>query len=380
MGYFTDEHDLFRKSVREFALREIAPHAEEWERTGSFPRDLFRKAGEQGFLSIRFPQEYGGQGLDYWYTVVLCEELVRGVLGVAVDLMVHTELATSAIAKHGTPEQKRRYLPKIVKGEELFALGITEPGHGSNVAGVQTTAKREGDAFVVNGSKTFISNGSRADFITLAVRTGGPGKRGVSLLIFPAKTEGFTVGRKLQKMGAKSSDTVELSFDNCRVPAENLVGEEGKGFYYIMDLFQGERLVLASLANGLMTLCYEEALKYARQREVFGQPIIGYQLWRHRLADLLTTIEASKQLTYHACDILCRTGHAQREISMAKLFSCEAAKRVAAEALQIHGGYGFMEEYPVARLYRDTSALSVGAGTSEIMREIIAAEEGMAGG
>jgi citronellyl-CoA dehydrogenase len=373
--YFDEEHHLFRETLRAFVEKELKPHADEWEQAGMFPNELFRAFGKLGYLGLRFPVEYGGQGLDYWYTVVLCEELVRcQSLGVGVGLLVQSEMATSVINKYGTPEQKREFLAPAIAGEKIAALGITEPGHGSNVANLRTTARRDGDDWVINGSKTFISNGTRANFITLAARTGGEGARGVSLILVPTDAKGFSVGRALKKMGTHSSDIAELFFQDVRVPVSNLVGEPGRGFAYVMELFQGERLVLASFANGIMQALWEEALNYGRAREVFGLPIVGHQAWRHRLADLLTQMEAARQLTYFACDRLNRTASAQKEVSMAKLYACELVKRVAETVLQLHGGYGYMEEYPVCRFYRDVAAFGIGAGTSEIMREIIAKE------
>ncbi|MFQ5401098.1 MAG: acyl-CoA dehydrogenase family protein [Anaerolineae bacterium] len=373
--YFNEEHEFFRQTLRRFVENELRPHADEWEEAGIFPAELFRTFGQMGYLGLRFPEEYGGQGMDYWYTLILCEEIVRcHSLGLGVGLLVQSEMATSVIGRHGTEEQKQEFLVPAIAGEKIAALGITEPGHGSNVAGLRATARRDGDDFVINGSKTFISNGTRADFVTLAARTGGEGARGVSIILVPTDTKGFSVGRSLKKMGTHSSDIAELFFEECRVPARNLVGEAGRGFGYVMDLFQGERLVLASFANGIMQLLWEMALDYGRSREVFGQPILQHQVWRHRLADMLTEMEAARQLTYFACDRLNRTGSAQKEISMAKLYACELVKRVAETVLQLHGGYGYMEEYPVARFYRDVAAFGIGAGTSEIMREIIAKE------
>lgn len=373
--YFNEEHAAFRESLRKFVEKELRPHADEWEEAGMFPTELFRTFGTLGYLGLRFPEEYGGQGLDYWYTVILCEELVRCFsLGVGVGLLVQTEMATSVIDKYGTPEQKRAFLAPAIAGEKIAALGITEPGHGSNVADIRTTARRESGDWVINGSKTFISNGTRANFITLAARTGSEGARGVSVVLVPTDAKGFSVGRALKKMGTHSSDLAELFFEDVHVPVGNLVGEEGRGFAYVMELFQGERLVLASFANGIMQVLWEEAMKYGKARQVFGQSIVQHQYWRHRLVEMLTQMQAARQLTYFACERLNRTGSAQKEVSMAKLYACELVKRVAETVLQLHGGYGYMEEYPVCRFYRDVAAFGIGAGTSEVMREIIAKE------
>ncbi|MCP4416805.1 MAG: acyl-CoA dehydrogenase, partial [Chloroflexi bacterium] len=347
--YFNEDHEFFRQTLRRFVENELRPFADEWEKAGMFPDEMFRTFGKMGYLGLRFPEKYGGQGLDYWYTAVLCEEIVRcHSLGLGVGLLVQSEMATSVIGKHGTEEQKQEFLIPAIAGEKIAALGITEPNHGSNVAGLQTTARRDGDEFVINGSKTFISNGGRADFVTLAARTEGEGARGVSIILLPTDVKGFTVGRSLKKMGTHSSDTTELFFNDCRVPVRNLVGEAGRGFGYVMNLFQGERLVLASFANGIMQVLWEMGLDYGRSREVFGQSILQHQVWRHRLADMLTEMEAARQLTYFACDRLNRTGAAQKEVSMAKLYACELVKRMAETVLQLYGGYGYMEEYPIA--------------------------------
>lgn len=373
--YFNEEHAMFREALRAFVEKELRPHADEWEDAGIFPTELFRTFGKLGYLGLRFPEEYGGQGLDYWYTAILCEEIVRShSLGIGVGLLVQSEMATSVIGKYGTPAQKREFLAPAIAGEKIAALGITEPGYGSNVAGIRTSARRVGGDWVINGSKTFISNGTRADFVTLAARTGDEGARGVSVVLVPTDAKGFSVGRALKKMGTHTSDTAEIFFEDVRVPVSNLVGEAGHGFAYIMDLFQGERLVLASFANGIMQLLWEEALNYGKARQVFGQAITQHQYWRHRLAEMLTQMEAARQLTYYACDRLNRGVSAQKEISMAKLFACDLVKRVADTVLQLYGGYGYMEEYPVCRFYRDVAAFGIGAGTSEVMREIIAKE------
>jgi len=328
---------------------------------------------------VRADPAYGGSGLDYWYTVILCEELVRsGMIGLPVDVMVQCEFATGVIDTAGTDDQKREFLAPAIRGEKLAALGLTEPDAGSDVAAIRTSARRDGDHYIINGAKTFISNGTRADFITLAVRTGGPGAKGISLIIVPTNAEGFKVARKLEKTGARTSQTAELFFEDVKAPAKNLIGEEGQGFKFIMEHFRGERLVLACLANGQMQRAYELAVEYGRERKVFGKPVLGHQVWRHRMADVLTSIQASKQLTYHACDLLNRgLPEAEAAVSMAKLFACENARPVVAECYQVFGGYAFMEEYPIARLYRDTAALTIGAGTSEIMREIIARKSGL---
>jgi alkylation response protein AidB-like acyl-CoA dehydrogenase len=375
MNPWTKQHQLFRSSVRDYVKKRLAPNAEEWEKQQTFPREVFSELGELGFLGIRYPEEWGGSNLDYWYTVILCEELIRsGMLGLSVDIMVQCEFAVGVIADMGTDEQKENFLKPALKGERLAALGLTEPGAGSDVAALQTKAVREGDHYIINGSKTFISNGAHADFVTLAVKTSEEGHKGISLILVPTDTPGFE-SRRMAKTGVHTSHTVEMFFSDCRIPITNLLGEEGDGFKQIMIHFQGERLVLACFANATMQLAMDLALDYGEKRHVFGKSITAYQVWQHRLADVLTRIEASRQLTYHACDLLVRGERAESIISMAKLFATEAVKPVVNECYQVFGGSAYMEESPIARIYRDVGAMTIGAGTSEIMREIIAREE-----
>lgn len=367
------EHRLFRESVRSFVDREVVPNVAQWEADGNIPRDIFQRLGELGFLGLRFDPACGGAGLDYWYTLILCEELARcRYVGFPVSVLVQTEMATSSIDTHGSDQLKRRFLPDVVAGKSIFALGVTEPQTGSDVARLRTRAVRDGEHYVISGSKTFITNATIADYVTLAARTGDPGHDGISLIIVPTDTPGFQVGKPLAKMGNHCSGTAELSLDECRVPCENLIGSEGAGFQYVMQHFEGERLVLASFANALIRILIDLAVDYAQQRNVFGKNILEYQVWRHRLADLETQYQASKQLTHWACDALCRGKPANQPTAMAKLFSSTWVKKAADECLQIHGGYGYMEEYDICRLYRDVAAFTIGAGTSEIMREIIA--------
>jgi citronellyl-CoA dehydrogenase len=371
------EHEEFRRALRAVVARELAPHADEWEAAGIFPREIYALMGKLGYLGLRYAPEYGGAGLDFWYTLILAQELVKcGSVGTAVGLLAHMEFALSVIEARGTPEQKREFLAPAIRGEKIASIGISEPGAGSDVGAMLTTARRDGGDWVINGSKIFITNGTRADFVSLVARTGGPGPKGLSVILLPSDTKGFRVGRALQKMGNRASDTAELFFDDCRVPLRNLVGEEGQGFGYVMDHFKGERIVISAFALGVMERLWEEGTRYAAERRLFGQPLGKFQTWRHRLADVRTTIEATRQLVHWACDRLNRAApDASLAASMAKLFSCEQVKHVANEVFQLHGGYGFIEEYPICRLYRDVAAFTIGAGTSEIMREIIAREE-----
>lgn len=370
----SEELEVFRSVVARFVDRELRPHAESWEKAGTVPRELYRTAAQAGLLGLRYDPRWGGGGMDYLATCVLCEELAKGEsIGAAVALMAHSEFALSVIAAEASEPLKQTYLVPALRGERIGAIGVSEPSAGSDVAAIETRARRDGDHYVISGHKTFISNGTQADFISLAVRTGGPGPRGISLVVLPTTTPGFSVGRKLDKLGARASDTGELFFDECRVPVDHLVGEEGRGMRYILSHFAGERLVIAAFAVGTMERLIELGLAYAATRTVFGSPLIGLQTWRHRFAEMATRLEATRLLAYQAATLL-NQRHATAEIavSMAKLHAASAVQFVAAEVLQLHGGFGQMEESPVPRYYRDVAGFSIGAGTSEIMREIIA--------
>lgn len=370
---------MIRSSLRQFVEREVTPNVAAWEAEGAIPRDVFRKLGELGFLGVRLSPEYGGGGLGFWHTAVLVEELVRsGSVGVAVSVLAHAEFATKVIDRVGTSEQKEMFVRPAAAGERIGALGVTEADAGSDVAAIRTRAVRDGDDYVIDGAKTFITNGTLADFVTTAVRTGGPGHGGISLIVVPTDTKGFRRGERLKKIGAHASDTAELTFEDCRVPARYLLGSENGGFKLIMQGFEGERLVLALICCTQMRLMFEEARRYGHERKAFGQSLLGFQTWRHRLADVLTTIEAAEALTYRAIDLYVRGASCDAEISMAKLFAAEAVVGVAHDCAQIFGGMGYMEETLVARLQRDSLAFSVGAGTSEVMREIIARKAGLA--
>jgi citronellyl-CoA dehydrogenase len=372
--WFTEEHEMFRQSLRRFIETEMAPHADEWEAAEYFPDDVFRKMGELGFLGARYPEELGGMGGDIWHTVVLCEELPRcRSAGTAMGIMVQTDMATPIIGEIGTPEQIEEFLKPAIRGEKIAALGVSEPGAGSDVAGIRTTAKRVGDEYVINGAKTYITNGLRADFITLAART-DPDNRygGISLFTFPTDVAGFQVSKKLKKLGNLASDTAELFFEDCRIPARYVLGEVGHGFYYIMTNFQGERLVAAVSACAGAQLLLDATIAYCKERKAFGKPLTGFQVTRHKLADMQIQIEAGRRLTYHACDRFAQVGsQAVKEVTMAKAYTAEMAKRVTDECLQLHGGMGYMEEMYVSRAYRDTRLLAIGGGTTEIMKEIL---------
>ncbi len=376
-NFFTPEHEAFRRSVRGWVEKELAPHALEWDRAGIFPRELFSRAGELGFIGINHDVAYGGSGLDYWYVTAFVEELARARnAGVGMALLVQSQMATPIINEIGTDEQKRLFLEPALKGEKVAALGISEPGVGSDVANLKTTARRVGDDFVINGSKMWITNGTRADFITLAVRTGEAGYGGVSLLTFPTDVKGFSVSKKLDKVGNLSSDTAVLYFEDCKVPARYLLGQENEGFYHVMTNFQGERLTAAIVAVAGMELMLADAIRYGNERQAFGRPLLKYQVWRHKFVDHLSRIEAAKRLTYHAVELFDRKESPVKEISMAKLVACDLAQQVAYDCQQFFGGMGYVEETDVARAWRDVRLLTIGGGTSEIMKEIISKLEG----
>ncbi len=369
--YFGRAHAMVRRSVKEFVDQEIIPFVEEWEENGEFPRELYKKAADVGILGIGYPEEYGGTAGDIFFQIAAWEEVMRcGSGGIAAGLG-SLNIALPPIVRLGTEAQKKRFVEPVLRGDKIAALAITEPGGGSDVAGLQTTAERDGEDYVVNGSKTFITSGFRADQITCAVRTGGPGAHGVSLLVIESTTPGYSVSEKLKKTGWWASDTAQIFFDNCRVPVENLIGSENQGFYGIMENFQAERLQMAVIANMTSQLALEEAVKYARQREAFGKPLSGFQVIRHKIVDMATLVEVSREFTYRVAAKI-DAGHDQvKEISMAKNFACSVSDRVTYDAVQIFGGYGFMRGYVVERLYRDNRVLSIGGGTTEIMKEII---------
>ena len=374
--YFTEEHEMIRQTVKRFCREEIASHAEKWDHDGIFPRELFKQAADLGLFGIRIDPEWGGLGLDWWATAAYLEALVHSDSG-SVDMafMVQSEITLPVLAELGTREQKEEFLRPGVTGDAIAALGISEPGGGSDVAALQTRARLDGGDLVISGQKLWITNGTRADFIILAVRTGVEGHKGVSLVLFPTKNKGFSVGKKLKKVGNMASDTAELFFDECRIPRRYVLGEMNKGFYHIMHNFQGERLASAIIALAGMEKSARNALEYGGQRTAFGKPIRQYQVWRHKFAEHLTNIEAGRWLTYRALDLINRGQRCVREISMAKLYTSELSQRVTYDCMQMYGGFGYTTEYPIGRAWRDVRLNTIGAGTSEIMKEIIAKEE-----
>ncbi|XXF81619.1 acyl-CoA dehydrogenase family protein [Myxococcaceae bacterium GXIMD 01537] len=378
-GLYMEEHEAFRRTVRAVVEKELLPYAKEWEAREEFPRELFRRFGELGFLGLKYPVEYGGTAAGELYEAVLLEELGRcGSGGVSAGLGAQFTISTGPLNLFGTEEQKRRFLAPAIQGEKIGALGITEPDAGSDVAGLRTTAVRDGDVYVVNGSKTYITNGVRADFIVLAVKTDPrAGYKGLSMLIVERGTPGFGVGRKLEKVGWRASDTAELFFEDCRVPAENLLGVEGQGFHQIMGNFQWERLALALGALGATEDMLETVLEHVKQRRAFGQALSQFQVVRHKLAELHTAFECARQLTYHALRLHVGGEYAVAQTSMAKKVATETACRVADECLQLHGGAGYMMEYDIQRHWRDARLGPIGGGTSEVMNEIIAKQLGL---
>ena len=374
--YFTEEHDLIRQSVTRFCKEEIAPYAAEWDEEGIFPRELFRKAGEIGMFGIRIDPKWGGSGQDWWATAAYVESLSASDSGsINMAFLVQSDMTIPVIQELGTEEQKAEFLPRAVSGEWIGSLGISEPGGGSDVAAIKTRARFEGDDMIISGQKLWITNGTRADFIVLAVRTGSEGYKGVSLVLFPTKTKGFSVGKKLKKIGNLASDTAELFFDECRLPARYILGQRDRGFYYVMENFQGERLVASLGSVSSMEKSVRYAIEYGKNRKAFGMPVGSFQVWRHKFAEHLTAIEAARQLTYHALDLVNRGKRAVREITMAKLFTSDLSQKVAYDCMQIMGGFAYTTEYPIGRMWRDVRLSTIGAGTSEIMKEILAKEE-----
>jgi acyl-CoA dehydrogenase len=377
---FSEEHEELRQTVSRFVTKEIAPHVAEWEEAREFPRDLFARCAELGFLGLKFPEELGGQGGTHLHDAVWVEELARsgGSGGVAAGLNAHISIAMPPIFKFGTEEQKQRWLPAGIAGEMIGALGITEPGAGSDVASLSTTAVRHGDTYVVNGAKTFITNGVRADFLVCACKTSEEGGHGgISFLVLEREMPGYEVSRKLEKMGWHSSDTGEISFSDVEVPAENLLGEENGGFKLIMANFAWERLLMAIGAVGAMQRLIEVTVAYAQGREAFGRPIGKFQAIRHHVAEMGTRAEVSRAITYNALRLFHEGQNPIQEVSMAKLLTQRDLLEIADTALQIHGGYGYMREYGIERAVRDARLGPLGGGTDEIMKEIIGKTMGL---
>jgi len=377
---FSEEHEELRESVGRFVAAEVAPHVDEWEEAREFPRDLFNRCGELGFLGLKFPERYGGQGGDLLHDAVWIEELSRagGSGGVAAGLNAHAQIAMPPVFNFGTSEQRERWIVPGIRGELIGALGITEPGAGSDVASLRTSARKVDGGYVVNGAKTFITNGVRADFLVCACKTteeGGHG--GISFLVLEREMPGYEVAAKLEKMGWHSSDTGELAFTDVEVPAENLLGEENGGFKLIMANFAWERLVMSIGAVGAMRRLIETTVAYALDREAFGHPIGKFQAIRHQIAEMATEAEAARAQTYDALRLFHEGRDCIKEVSISKLLTQRTALRIADQSLQIHGGYGYMREYGIERAVRDARLGPIGGGTDEIMKEIIGKTMGL---
>jgi len=374
---FTSEHDALRESIRRFAETELAPHAHEWEDARWFPNDVFTRAAELGFLGLKYPEEYGGQGGDYLHDAVWAEELARcGSGGLAAGLGAHTGIATPPVWKFGTEDQKQRYLVPAIAGEKIAALGITEPDAGSDVASLRTRATRVDGGWLVNGSKMFITNGVRASFMVTAVRTGGEGHGGVSFLLVDTDQPGVQAS-KIEKLGWHASDTALIALEDVFVPEENLLGGENEGFKLIMANFQWERLLMALGSVGAMQIAYDKTVAYAKERHAFGRPLTGFQVQRHKLADLATTIHVGRCVTYDALARFVDGQNVIKEVTMAKLVTQRACFDLMDACLQIHGGAGYMREYDIERAARDARLGPIGGGTDEIMREILSKTLGL---
>ncbi len=368
-----DEQLEIKRLAREFAESEIAPHSLEWDEAQHFPLDLMKKLAELGFLGVLVPQEYGGAGLGYIEYVTIIEEIARVDGGIGLSVAAHNSLCSNHIHTFGNEDQKRKYLPSLASGESLGAWGLTEPEAGSDASGTQTTAVRDDDGYVLNGSKTFTTHGTYGDiFVLMAVTNRPNANQGISAFIVEKGTPGLRAGKKENKLGCRASDTSEVILENCRVPAENLLGEEGRGFINCLEVLDGGRISIAALAVGMAQGAFEASLRYARQRKQFGKPISEFQAIQWKLADMATEIEAARLLTYRAAYLKNQNKRTTKESSMAKLYASEVGVRVATEAIQIHGGYGYVKEYPVEKFYRDSKICTIGEGTSEIQRLVIA--------
>lgn len=377
--FLTEEHEMFRKALRGFLEKEAYPNYEQWEQDKEIPRSFWRKCGEQGFLCPQFDEAYGGSNADFGYAVVLSEEMEK--VGTAmVGIGLHNDIVMPYIEHHGTEEQKARWMPKAVTGEYISAIAMTEPGVGSDLAAVQTTAVKDGDDYIINGEKTFITNGGSADLIVVVCKTdtkAEPAHRGISLFVVEKGMEGFSQGKKLNKVGQHASDTTELIFEDVRVPKENLLGEEGKGFYYLMKNLQQERLMVAISSIPSAEKMVDVTIDYVKERKAFNQPISKFQNTQFKIAEMKTEIEIGRAFVDRLIEDHIAGKDIVTEVSMAKWWTTDLSKKVAGECLQLHGGYGYMEEYEIARRYRDVAVTSIYAGSNEIMKQIIAKNIGL---
>lgn len=375
---YTEEHNIFREAFRNFVQKELTPYVDEWESNGSIPRDIWNKMGAGWYLCPWLPEEYGGSEVDFLYSVIIAEELIKGG---AVSLMtpLHSDIIAPYIFHLGNEEQKKKWLPGSVSGDIVLAVAMTEPDTGSDLAGMRTRAERDGDHYVINGAKTFITNGIHADLVIVACRTDkdARGTKGLSLICVEHDTPGFTKGKKLEKMGLCASDTAELFFDDCRVPVSNLLGEENRGFYYLMEYLQQERLMCALQSQAMAEKMLELTLAYTRERKQFGKPICSFQHNAFKLVEMLTDIKLGRAFIDNLIQKHMRNENVVDEVSMAKAWTGEMANKIAYQCVQLHGGYGFMDEYPISRYYRDVRPFSIFAGTTEIMKQIVAKNMGL---
>jgi citronellyl-CoA dehydrogenase len=380
---YREEHNQFRTTVKNFALKELLPYADEWEKAETFPNEVFKRAGELGILGAHYPEEHGGAGGDFWFAVAKAEELTHcRMAGVTMGLLVQADMATPVIADLGTKEQIAEFLTPAIRGQKIAALGVTEPNAGSDVAGIQTWAKKDGDDYIINGSKTYITNGTRADFVTMLVKTNPEaGAHGCSFFLVPTNTKGFSVSKKLKKIGNNSSDTAELAFEDMRIPKRYLLGEENMGFMYLMQNFQSERVIGCATMLAGMKRMMDDAMAFGRERKAFGKPLMKRELWQHKFVDLHTKWEAGHALTLRACDAYNEEHHVKKGqpsmdtvklISMAKVFVGDLSGEIPDQCIQFYGGAGYMEEYSIARAWRDARLFRIGAGTTETMRYYIA--------
>ena len=368
---YTEEHDMFRDAVRKFMQREIQPHHEQWEKDGQISREAWKKAGDAGILCTHLPVEYGGSGVDFRYSAIAIEE--QGyVFASGPGFSLHSDIVAPYILNYGSEQQKQTWLPQMAAGDVISAIAMTEPGAGSDLAGVRTTAVLDGDDYVINGSKTFITNGQLADlYIVVAKTDTSAGAKGVSLFLVEADRAGFQKGQNLNKVGMKAQDTSELFFDNVRVPKDNLLGQENKGFIYLMQELPQERLSVALIAVAAARACYDATVEYVKERKAFGKPVAALQNTRFKLAEILTELEVTQTYVDRCLELHCEGNLSVEDAAACKLWATEAQCRIIDECVQLHGGYGYMWEYPVARAYADARVQRIYAGTSEIMKEII---------
>ena len=373
--FLTEEHEMLRDQLRRFVAEKVQPHADQWEVDGAVPRDVLREMGSLGFLGIRYPEEYGGAAMDTRATAVLAEELGRSTYaGFAITVLVHTDMASVHLFNAGSDAQKAAHMPGIVSGDTITAVGVTEPDAGSDVKGIRTTARRDGDDFILNGAKMFITNGVHANLYCVAAKTDarGPASQSVTMFLVEKDTPGFTVSRALDKHGWRSSDTAELAFDNCRIPAENILGEEGRGFYAIMKNFQNERIVLGAMAMGEAQAALDLTLDYVKTRKAFGAPLWDKQAIRQRLSMLAARVAAARQFVYATAARDANGEEVTREVSMIKALCGELVNEVMYDCLQFHGGFGYMREATIERMTRDARVQAIGGGATEVMLEEVA--------